>query len=77
MPIDRPIERDEVGARKPLEIGASQVRRGGLDIFQNGEKSFAAFHLPELQAAQKAGECLRHGSVDVDWQSLGRTKDEQ
>lgn len=62
MPVYCPVERDQVGTREPLEIGPSQVRRGGLDVFQDGKKPFTAFHFLELQAAEEAGESLRHGA---------------
>jgi len=55
VPIDCPVERDQVGAGKPLEIGPAQVRCGGLDVFQDGEKPFTPFHFLELQAAEEAG----------------------
>jgi hypothetical protein len=59
-----------------LEVWPPQVWCGGLDVFQDREKSFATFHLLELQAVEEAGECLRHGAGTNGVATAGRCQTE-
>jgi hypothetical protein len=70
MSVNRLIQSDEVGTGQALEVGLLQVRRGSLDIFQDGKKPFAAFHFVELLAAEETGERLRHVA---GWGVIGKS----
>lgn len=72
VPVDCPVQGEEIGAGQPLEVGDSQIRCGGADIFQDREEPFAAFHLLELEAAEQSGESLRHRGLSEGESNSGR-----